>query len=333
MNCSVSSASATGAVTLNLFSDMSHLAVDIEFLRKRYSNGVEALAGVALQVPRGSIFGLIGPNGAGKSTMVKSLLTILRPTECRGTMLGEPIGKKSTLAKVGYLPEHATFPEYLTGRQVIEYSAGLAHISRRACKDRVDRLLDQVGMSEAASRTMRTYSKGMKQRIGLAQALVNDPEVVFLDEPTDGVDPEGRIDFKRMISALREEGRTVFVNSHLLAEVEQIADRVAILSKGKIVKQGLVSDLTRHEARYELRVQGTLPAELMIWCSERGISIQGNVLSLTAESAIAVQPLIDKLRSSLVVINELKEDRFSLEELFLQTVMEQRQHPNALAAR
>lgn len=304
---------------------MSKFAVDIETLRKRYSNGVVALAGVSLQVPYGSIFGLIGPNGAGKSTMVKSLLSILRPTECRGTMLGEKIGKKSVLSQVGYLPEHASFPDYLTGRQVIEYAAGLANQSRAACRTRCDKLLEQVGMSAAAHRTIRTYSKGMKQRIGLAQALINDPVVVFLDEPTDGVDPEGRIDFKNMIVAMRDEGRTVFVNSHLLAEVEQVADRVAILSHGHIIKQGLVEELTRRDARYEIKFEGQLPVSLLEWCHQQQVKIEGDRITYRSESPIQMQPLIDRLRAALVVIREIKEERFSLEELFLQAVTQARE--------
>jgi ABC-2 type transport system ATP-binding protein len=308
---------------------MSDFAVDIETLRKRYSNGVEALAGVSLQVPYGSIFGLIGPNGAGKSTLVKSLLSILRPTECRGTMLGEQIGNKSVLAKVGYLPEHASFPDYLTGRQVIEYAAGLANVSRAACRSRCDMLLEKVGMTEAAGRNIRTYSKGMKQRIGLAQALINDPVVVFLDEPTDGVDPEGRIDFKNMISSMRGDGRTVFVNSHLLAEVEQVADRVAILTKGRIIKQGLVEDLTRRDARYEVKFHGQMPVSLLEWCHQQQMKIEGDRITCRADGPLQIQPLIDRLRAALVVIREIKEEKFSLEELFLQAVTQSREESAA----
>jgi len=308
---------------------MSEFAVDLQTLRKRYSNGVEALAGVSLQIPYGSIFGLIGPNGAGKSTLVKSLLSILRPTECRGTMLGKNIGHKATLAQVGYLPEHASFPDYLTGRQVIEYAAGLAHLSRSACSARCDALLEKVGMTEAANRSIRTYSKGMKQRIGLAQALIHDPVVVFLDEPTDGVDPQGRIDFKHIIASLRDEGRTALVNSHLLSEVEQVADRVAILSKGRIIQQGLVAELTRRESRYEIKYLGEIPAPLRDWCGQREMSISAHSITCHATDALAIQPLIDQLRASLVVICEIKEERYSLEEFFLQAVAQAQADPSA----
>lgn len=300
---------------------MSEFAVDLEFLRKKYRNGIVALAGISLQVPYGCVYGLIGPNGAGKSTFVKSLLTILRPSECRGTMLGERIGSKPVLSQVGYLPEHVQFPGYLSGRQVIEYAAGLANLPRAVYRDRTQQLLEKVSMSDAADRKINSYSKGMKQRIGLAQALINDPKVVFLDEPTDGVDPEGRLDFIKLIVAMREEGRTVFVNSHLLSEVEQVADRVAILTKGMIIREGAVADLTRNESQYEILTQGEVPASVLGWCQQRSISFKNGKFLMMADSPLAMQPLIDQLRAALVVIREVKEVRSSLEEVFLQTIV------------
>jgi ABC-2 type transport system ATP-binding protein len=303
---------------------MSDLAIDISSLHKRYGRGTGALNDVRLAVPRGCVFGLIGPNGAGKSTLIKALLTIIRPTFCQGTLLSEPIGHKATLAHVGYLPEHAQFPAYLTGRQVIEYAAGLAHLSRSQCRKRCDELLDLVDMNAHASRRISTYSKGMKQRIGLAQALIHDPQMVFLDEPTDGVDPEGRMVIKDLIAAMRTDGRTVFVNSHLLSEIEQVADHVAMLSQGSIVAQGPIAELTRKDARYEICFDGQLPVALMNWCLQQGMEIQGHCITCHAESAAMVQPLIDKLRASLVVIREIKEQRFSLEQLFLQVLTDSR---------
>jgi ABC-2 type transport system ATP-binding protein len=296
------------------------VAVSIEYLRKVYGGGFEALAGISLSVPRGAVFGLLGPNGAGKSTLVKSLLTILRPTACRGELLGRPIGHRATLAKVGYLPEHARFPEYLTGRQVVEFSAGLASVPVAVTKRRTGECLERVGMSAWADKRVGAYSKGMKQRIGLAQALVNDPELLFLDEPTDGVDPEGRIEIRKLIESMREEGKTVFVNSHLLAEVEQVADEVAILAKGKIVASGSMAELTRRGHRYELRTEGPVPLALRDGFARNGWEVAGDRLVLEAESAATVQPAIDALREAKVVIREVKELRRSLEELFLEAV-------------
>jgi ABC-2 type transport system ATP-binding protein len=296
------------------------MAVSIECLRKIYRGGFEALAGVSLEVPAGSVFGLLGPNGAGKSTMVKSLLTILRPTECRGTLLGQPIGHRATLSRVGYLPEHAKFPEYLTGRQVIEFSAGLSKVSTAMAKKRTGELLERVGMADWGDKPVSNYSKGMKQRIGLAQSLVNDPELVFLDEPTDGVDPGGRIEIRKLIEAMRAEGKTVFVNSHLLAEVEQVADHVAILAKGRIVESGKVSELTSRGRHYEIRTEGPVPPWIREKFATQGWVVAGDRVSIEAQDAGPVQPVIDALRAEKISIREVKEARISLEDLFLSAV-------------
>lgn len=296
------------------------LAVSIDYLRKVYRGGFEALAGISLQVPRGSVFGLLGPNGAGKSTMVKSLLTILRPTECRGELLGKPIGHRATLAKVGFLPEHAKFPEYLTGAQVVQFTAGLAKVPSALAKRRTGELLERVGMAAWANKPVGTYSKGMKQRVGLAQALVNDPELVFLDEPTDGVDPEGRIEIRKLIEAMRAEGKTVFVNSHLLAEVEQVADHVAILARGRIVESGPMSVLTSRGRHYEVRTEGPVPLALRDKFLAAGWKVSGDQIDIESDNAAAVQPVIDALRAERLMIREVKEARLSLEDLFLSAV-------------
>lgn len=301
---------------------MGEAAIEIEHLKKHYG-AFEALGGVALTVNRGSVFGLLGPNGAGKSTLVKSLLTIIRPTQCRGTMLGEPIGHRKTLGKVGYLPEHARFPDYLTGRQIIAFSAGLAKVSSKDTKARTARLLDLVGMHEWADRKNGTYSKGMRQRIGLAQALINEPELVFLDEPTDGVDPGGRIEIRKIIERIRDEGRTVFVNSHLLGEVEQVADQVAIMTRGKIVESGSVDQLTRQESRYEVRTLGPVPLHLKGELEAQSMKVSGDLVSLVADDANGVQPLIDLLRREGAAIREIKEVRSSLEDVFMDAVQRQ----------
>ncbi len=298
--------------------------MEIEFLKKRYGKFV-ALDGVALSVPRGTVFGLLGPNGAGKSTLVKSLLTIIRPTECRGSLLDKSIGDRKTLARVGYLPEHARFPDYLTGREVIRYSAGLAGVPGRIAKERAEALVGTVGMGDWGDKKVGTYSKGMKQRIGLAQALVNEPEIVFLDEPTDGVDPEGRIEIRKLIEAMREQGRTVFVNSHLLGEVEQVADEVAILSRGKVIRSGKVRDLTAGSRMFEIRSLGPVPPEIRGKLETAGLEVAGDRITVPAADAGEVQGVIDALRAAGVVIRELKEVRQSLEELFLSAVSSARQ--------
>ena len=298
---------------------MAEAAVEIEYLRKRYG-GFEALKGVSLSVPKGSVFGLLGPNGAGKSTLVKSLLTIIRPTECRGTLLGKKIGDRKTLARVGYLPEHAKFPEYLTGSQVVMYSAGMAGVTGTWARERTARLLQIVGMADWGDKRVGTYSKGMRQRVGLAQALVNEPEVVFLDEPTDGVDPEGRIEIRKIIEGMKADGRTVFVNSHLLAEVEQVADQVAILSTGNVIRSGPVRELTGAGKQFELRTLGPVPLDLRDKLLAAGMQVAGDRVLIPAQDASEIQGVIDALRVSGAVIRELGESRQSLEELFLSAI-------------
>ena len=303
-----------------LYRGVSEIVIDISETRKRYSGGVDALRGVSLQVPRGGIFGLLGPNGAGKSTLVKILMTIVRPTRCDGTMLGQRIGHKPTLAQVGYLPEHARFPEYLKGGEVIRYVAGLAGISSRRAKVRSAELLELVGMKEWGDRKMGTYSKGMKQRIGLAQALVNDPEIVFLDEPTDGVDPKGRLEMRTILQRMRDDGRTVFINSHLLGELEMICDSVAIMDQGQLIRQGTIQELTDKSQRYEIRVGQNISNGLTEQLRRDGVEIDGDTLSVYQGTAEPMQPIIDALRAEGVTIMEMREVRQSLEELFMESV-------------
>ena len=299
---------------------MEEPALSIARMRKMYPGKVEALRGVSLDVPRGCVFGLLGPNGAGKSTMVKILTTIISATECEGTMLGQPIGHKPTLGRIGYLPEHVRFPSYLTGGQVLEYVGGLCGVSRALVRERSATLLERVEMSDWAGRKVSSYSKGMKQRIGIAQALINDPEVVFLDEPTDGVDPGGRIRIRGMIEGLREEGRTVFVNTHLLSEIEQVADRIAILSKGSIVCEGRVSELMADRREYRIETGGTIPAELTAKFREGGMEVSERSIVVSADDPGPAQPVIDALRSEGVVIRAVVEKSLTLEELFLEAV-------------
>ena len=301
---------------------MSDIVIDIADVRKKYRGGVEALRGVSLQVPRGGIFGLLGPNGAGKSTLVKILTSIVRPTRCSGVMLGAPIGDKPTLARVGYLPEHVRFPGYLKGSEVIRYVAGLTGISRAEAGQKAGQLLEMVGMQDWGKHKMATYSKGMKQRIGLAQALVNDPEIVFLDEPTDGVDPKGRLEMRNLLQRMRDDGRTIFINSHLLGELEMICDSVAIMDKGEIVQQGTIAELTEKSRRYELKTRGTISEELKHKLIAAGAEIGADMMSMVGSDPAPIQPILDALRAEKITIVELREVRQSLEELFMESVGE-----------
>lgn len=279
-----------------------------------------------MRVHAGEVFGLLGPNGAGKSTLVKILMTIIRPSRCHGTLLGEPVGTKSTLARVGYLPEHLKFPDYLTGAQALDIYAALAKVPRDVRRSRSGEMLELVGMSAWADKRIRTYSKGMKQRMGLAQALMNDPDLVLLDEPTDGVDPEGRRDIRNVLLKMKSEGKTVFVNSHLLSELELFCDRVAILSKGEVVSQGAIDELTNSSRRYEIALASPLPqndalSELLEQLEAEAISSDSSTLiTVPTDDTQAIQPLIDGLRQAGAPIESLKPVRQSLEDYFIQAV-------------
>ena len=212
--------------------EMTNWAVDLIDVRKTYRKTIQALRGVNIQVGRGEIFGLLGPNGAGKTTLVKIMMTVVRPDRALGTILGRPLGHRGKLARVGYLPESHRFPGYLKGAQLLDYYARLAKIPREQRRKNAAQLLDRVGMTQWANTRIDQYSKGMRQRLGIAQALMNDPELLVLDEPTDGLDPVGRRDVRALLQELRDQGKTVFLHSHLLRELELVCDRVAILGNG-----------------------------------------------------------------------------------------------------
>jgi ABC-2 type transport system ATP-binding protein len=202
-----------------------------------------ALDGLNLQVREGEIFGLIGPNGAGKTTTLKLLMGLVFPTAGEATILGKPVGDLDVKRQIGYLPEHPYFYDYLTGRELLHYFGQLFSIPRRERESRSEELLAKVRMTEAADLPLRKYSKGMTQRLGIAQALLNRPRLVFLDEPMSGLDPVGRREMTLLIRELRESGTTVFFCSHILPDVEALCDRVAILNRGKLVEIGRLSEI------------------------------------------------------------------------------------------
>lgn len=297
------------------------LAIDLRDVAKRYKGRIDALKGISMQVRPGEIFGLLGPNGAGKSTLVKIIMTIVRPTRAAGTVLGENVGHKSTLGRMGYLPENHRFPRYLTGRQIIEFFGALSKVNRPTRRKRAAELLDLVNMSDAADRKVGTYSKGMAQRIGLAQAIINNPDLILLDEPTDGVDPVGRREIRDVLLRLRGEGKTVFINSHLLSELEMICDRVAILVAGQVATQGTLHDLTLSKQRYEIEVATNGPPPLLAPRPDfPPFEIRRNIIAIATTDAHVVQPILDALRTSGAVIQRVQPVRPSLEDLFIEAV-------------
>ena len=308
------------------------LAIDLHEVSKTYKGKIDALCGIDMRVRRGEVFGLLGPNGAGKSTLVKIMMTVVRPTRCRGAILGRPVGHKPTLARVGYLPENHRFPRYLTGRQVLHFFAALAKVDGPTAKRRTDDLLNTVGMTEAADRPVSTYSKGMMQRVGVAHALMNDPELILLDEPTDGVDPVGRRDIREVLLRLRDQGKTVFINSHQLSELDALCNRVAILVGGEVRRQGTVDELGLARQRYEIEIAPTtreqderhLQAAAVLVQNEGGSSpwaeVAAPLLRIGTTDPVLIQAVIDSLRGSGCVIRRVQAVRPSLEELFLDAV-------------
>lgn len=302
-------------------------AMDLTGVDKVYRGKVHALRGIDMRVGRGEIFGLLGPNGAGKSTLVKILMTVIRPTRVAGHVLGQPVGTKSALERMGYLPEHHRFPDYLTGAQVLDFYGALAKVPRAVRKKRAPELLELVGMREWSKDRVRGYSKGMRQRVGVAQALMNDPDLVLLDEPTDGVDPVGRRDIRNVIHELKRRNKTVFINSHLLSELEMVCDRVAILVQGTVASQGTIQHLTLGQERYEIEAvlsEGTtLEAALgpgaLATLGPR-VTFSGSSLRIDGTDPQTAQPAIDLLRSRGVTIRAVRPIRPSLEDLFMQAV-------------
>jgi ABC-2 type transport system ATP-binding protein len=294
--------------------------IETESLRKRYG-AVEALKGVSLTVHPGEIFGLLGQNGAGKSTLIKILLGIVKKTEGDATLLGETAGRADIRKRVGYLPEDHQFPQYHTGASLLHFYGQLYGLSRGERNRRIPEVLETVGIRKRMDYKIRTYSKGMKQRLGIAQAIFHDPDVVFLDEPTDGVDPVGRKELRELFEKLRDQGRTIFVNSHLLGEVELMCDRVAILQRGELVRIGTVADLTKQEGSYVLGLANgqTLPVEEV---SKLGCRVQasGDRWEIGVNEPRDIDPILRLLHERGLQLRHLIEKKQSLEDVFVEMV-------------
>ncbi|MGH2592653.1 MAG: ABC transporter ATP-binding protein [Anaerolineae bacterium] len=301
-------------------------AIETSHLRKEY-NGKVAVADLSLRVAPGEVFGFLGPNGAGKTTSVKMLLGLAAPTSGEGRLLGRPIGDPATRARVGFLPEHFRFHDWLTGAEFLHLHARLYGLSETDRRQRVTELLARVGLEEHAGKRLRGYSKGMLQRIGLAQALLNRPAVVFLDEPTSGLDPVGRILVRAIIRELRDQGTTVFLNSHLLSEVEITCDRVVFIKRGAVVKVVAMKDLNQGAIPVEIRA-GALPIDpqarsrlvtgLARW--GRDARIEDERLHLVVDSEKALPEVARWLVGQGIDLYALTPQRISLEEMFLQIV-------------
>jgi len=280
------------------------------------------LHGISFGVREGEIFGFVGPNGAGKTTTLKVLMGLIRPTSGQASILGHDVRETAFRRHVGFLPENPYFYEYLTGREILTFYARLSGLLRAGRGERVETLLDQVGLSHAADARLRTYSKGMLQRVGIAQALVHDPCVVFLDEPMSGLDPIGRKEIRDLILRLRAEGKTVFMNTHILSDVELVCDRVAIIARGRIVHEGAIDAFLDTGERETDIVFGQLAPEVAIALEEqRGAQLRpvGDRVELRVREKDVDSVLQAALASGASVVS-ITPHRVSLESVFLSAV-------------
>ena len=304
---------------------MPEYAIETAALRREFGRNV-AVAGLSLAVPRGEVFGFLGPNGAGKTTSLKLLLGLIAPTSGSGTVLGAPLGNTEVRARIGFLPEHFRFHDCLNARELLYFHGRLLGLAARGLETRIEALLLRVGLDDAAHRPLRTYSKGMMQRAGLAAALLGSPELVFLDEPTSGLDPLGRLLVRDVIDELRAGGASVFLNSHLLGEVEATCDRVAFVKNGVVL----------HEMKLGSAV-GTLDVELRLGNADdalleglaafgTGVTREDALVRMRASAESVLPELARWLVGRGVAVYELRCRRKTLEEWFVE-VMGEDQRP------
>jgi len=282
-----------------------------------------AVQDLTLSVERGEVFGFLGPNGAGKTTSVKMLLGLVAPSDGEGRLFGEPLSDPQVRRKVGFLPEHFRFHDWLRAQEFLKLHADLYDMPGDLARQRIAELLDLVGLTPHAQKKLRQYSKGMLQRIGLAQALLNQPELVILDEPTSGLDPVGRRLVRDIIRELRQRGTTVFLNSHLLSEVEITCDRVAFIKHGEVIRISPLQTLVEGELSVEIRARNLRPevvAGLSRW--SQNARADGEHLALTVNREADLPAINRYLVENNVDVYALRPQHISLEDLFIQIVGE-----------
>ena len=296
-------------------------AIQTVNLSKRFGHTV-ALAGLSMTVPRGEVFGFLGPNGAGKTTSVKLLLGLLKPSSGDGSLLGRPIGDLQTRRKIGYLPELFRYQGWLSAREVLALHCELAPLPRSSWRDEITSALDTVGLTDRAGDRVGTFSKGMQQRLGLAAALLGEPELVFLDEPTSALDPVGRHDVREIIRGLASRGTAVFLNSHLLSEVEQVCDRVAVVDHGRVIASGTMDELLSGTA-VKVRVTGLDQAGKAKLAEFGNIDDEGDQLTFTNLKPDRVPALVSAMVALGGKVFEVSPRHQTLEDRFLQLLEEE----------
>jgi ABC-2 type transport system ATP-binding protein len=309
---------------------VSEAVIVVDGLRKTFRQGffmkkVEAIKGISFEVPRGDIFGFLGPNGAGKTTTIKVLTGLISPTGGRATVFGEGVPSARALRNVGFLPENPYVYPFLTPREFVEMCGRLSGLSSRAVRDRATSVLRTAGILYAADRPVRRLSKGMLQRVGLAAALVGDPELLILDEPMSGLDPVGRKEVKDLIVEERRAGRTIFFSTHILSDVETLCDRVVILNRGQVVVSGALSDLLRQSAQ-RTDVVVLDPGESF----EQSAACAGHTtrrikqrLVIEIEGQAKVEPVLRQVLDAGLAVLEVTPRSETLEDLFVRDVIQQ----------
>ncbi|MGK7913301.1 MAG: ABC transporter ATP-binding protein [Synechococcus sp.] len=312
--------------------DRRPVALEVSNLSKSYRTGfwlnkvITPLRDCTLSVAQGETYGLLGPNGAGKTTTIKCLLGIIQPSTGSGTLLGKPIGDPRVKSRIGYLPENPYLYDYLTGWEFLQFAGRLFQLPARQLKERAEELLEEVGlpMDAARKKQMRKYSKGMMQRVGMAQALINDPDLVFLDEPMSGLDPTGRAQFREIILKLKRQGKTIFFNSHILSDVEAICDRVGILASGEIVAQGTLDELLSHNSGYRIRGIGgdvrQLSARIDHWELQSPTSESLETVTWSGAWQGEPEECLALLRQHNAQLLDIHQHNQTLEEFFLSQV-------------
>ena len=300
--------------------------IQVAGLRKTFPSSlgkprITALDGIDFTVGEGELFGLLGPNGAGKTTTVKILLGLTRATSGEAMIAGLPVGDPESRRRVGYLPEGHKIPGYLTARQALSIFGRMSGMERTAIAKRVDLLLDRVHLTPWADVRVKKFSKGMTQRLGLASALIHSPNVLLLDEPTDGVDPVGRREIRDLLREEARNGTAILLNSHLLGEIELTCDRVAMLRKGKVAVEGRIEDLTRKSAQYKM-VATPVDDSLLAAFRETGAGVErvNGHMVLSVDDLQHLNALVDRLRASGGVLSELSPLRSTLEDVFVDLV-------------
>jgi len=306
---------------------LADLAIDVHALTKTYRTPftrkkVEALRGVTFAVERGHIFGFVGPNGAGKTTTIRTLMGLIRPSAGSATLLGHPLGSRAARARVGFLPESPYFYDYLNVGELCDLAGRLFGLPPAVRKQRADALIEKLGLGRARGQSLKKFSKGMLQRAGLAQALMNDPELVVLDEPMSGLDPIGRKEVRDLILELRDQGKTVFFSTHILSDVEAITDRVAIVARGQLQAHGTPAELVSRSLQgvdVTVRLAAGEPAAALADGAHR-VRRVGDELSLTLPADADVDAWLARAHAAGAKVVAVAPRHETLEDLFVRRV-------------